>query len=293
MRHPQPGILAPLPRAARYLDFSLKPGADPHEALRRLVQHVDGANAVVGIGETLVVALDRSIAGLRLFPEHPVSNMTIPATPAALWIWLRGDERGELLNRGRKLESALADAFELSHVVEGFVHGSGRDLTGYEDGTENPVDEAAVAAAIVPETGGALAGSSFVAVQQWQHDFRAFEAMPRRQQDLAIGRERDSNDEIDDAPESSHVKRTAQEDFEPEAFVVRRSMPWINGERAGLHFVAFGASFDAFEAQLRRMCGADDGIVDALFSFTRPLTGAYFWCPPTRAGKLDLSELGL
>lgn len=49
--------------------------------------------------------------------------------------------------------------------------------------------------------------------------------MPRQQQDHTIGRERDSNEEIDDAPESAHVKRTTQESFEPEAFVLRRSMP--------------------------------------------------------------------
>ncbi len=58
-------------------------------------------------------------------------------------------------------------------------------------------------------------------------------------------------------------------------------------------FTAFGASFDAYEAQLKRMSGAEDGITDALFSFTRPLTGAYFWCPPLSDGKLDLTALGL
>jgi hypothetical protein len=31
--------------------------------------------------------------------------------------------------------------------------------------------------------------------------------------------------------------------------VLRRSMPWADGMRGGLNFVAFGKSFDAFEAQ--------------------------------------------
>jgi porphyrinogen peroxidase len=44
---------------------------------------------------------------------------------------------------------------------------------------------------------------------------------------------------------------------------------------------------------MRRMSGAEDGIVDGLFRFTQPLTGAYFWCPPLKGGKLDLSALGL
>jgi len=41
------------------------------------------------------------------------------------------------------------------------------------------------------------------------------------------------------------------------------------------------------------MVGGEDGIIDALFQFTWPLTGSYFWCPPMRAGKLDLRVLGL
>jgi porphyrinogen peroxidase len=68
-------------------------------------------------------------------------------------------------------------------------------------------------------------------------------------------------------------------------------MPWNDGARAGLVFVAFGRSLDAYEAQLRRMVGEEDGIVDALFGFTRPVSGAYFWCPPVKRGRLDLSRI--
>ena len=58
-------------------------------------------------------------------------------------------------------------------------------------------------------------------------------------------------------------------------------------------FVAFGHSFDAFEAQLKRMVGAEDGIVDALFGFTRPVNVGYYWCPAIKDGKLNLAPLGL
>ena len=94
--------------------------------------------------------------------------------------------------------------------------------------------------------------------------------------DYTIGRERESNEELDDAPTSAHVKRTAQESFSPEAFQLRRSMPWASEHRQGLLFVAFGNSFDPFEALMNRMVGADDGIVDALFDFSHPTTGSYF-----------------
>lgn len=53
-------------------------------------------------------------------------------------------------------------------------------------------------------------------------------------------------------------------------------------------FVAFGTSFDPFEAQLRRMVGLDDGIVDGCFQFFRPVTGGYYWCPSVADGLLEL-----
>ena len=117
--------------------------------------------------------------------------------------------------------------------------------------------------------------------------------MPAHDQDNSVGRRKSDNEELEDAPESAHVKRTAQESFSPEAFLLRRSMPWTAESNMGLMFVAFGRSFEAFEAQLRRMVGLEDGIVDAIFKFTRPLTGNYCWCPPLRDGRIDLSALGM
>ncbi len=293
MSGPQSGILAPLPPAARYLSFSLLQGADARGALRRIAAEVDGEQTVLGIGASLATALGRHVEGLTTFPSFAAAAVELPNTPAALWLWLRGEDRAALMQRERQIEALLADTFVLEHSLEGFLHRGGRDLTGYEDGTENPQGDDAAAAAIVAEDVATLAGSSFVAVQQWLHDFKRFDAMPKSMQDRVIGRERESNEELDDASECAHVKRTAQENFSPEAFVLRRSMAWIEGERAGLQFVAFGASFAAFEAQLKRMSGAEDGIVDGLFRFTRPLTGAYFWCPPMRAGAPDLRLLGV
>ena len=288
----QPGILLPIPQHARYLTFSLKIGANPRGPLRELRGEADGERIVAGIGESLALALGRDIEGLRAFPSWTGTGLDMPVTPSALWIWARGEERGELYHRTRRIERALAPAFRLEQVLDAFRHDGGRDLTGYEDGTENPKGGKARLAAIL-QAPSPLAGSSFAAVQQWEHRFERFEAMTPRSRDDAIGRRRSGNAEIAGAPLSAHVKRTAQEDFDPPAFVVRRSMPWADAMRGGLMFVAFGATLDAFEAQLRRMAGLDDGITDALFKFTRPVTGAYFWCPGIRRGQLDLAPLGL
>jgi len=293
MSEPQTAILAPLPALGRYLSFSARPQGELRAALRALAELADGERLVVGLGESLVRALGRNVPGLHNFASAVGPGLELPATPAALWCWLRGDDRGDLVHLTRKVQAAVDGALALDQVIEAFRHGGGRDLSGYEDGTENPTGEAAMEAAFVAGQGKGLDGASLVAVQQWLHDFGRFDAMSPREQDQTIGRRRSDNVELDDAPASAHVKRTAQESFEPEAFMLRRSMPWSEGVRSGLMFVAFGKSFDAFEVQLQRMIGAEDGITDALFRFTRPITGAYFWCPPLRDGRLDLRALGL
>ncbi len=292
MSTPQPAILLPVPPLARYLTFQLRSGAAGGAVVGALSALEPGDVAVVGLSASLVAAIGAEVPGLRSFPHLSGPGVESPATPAALWMWLRGTDRGDLVHRTRGLSRALAAAFVLDDVVDAFRYGAGDDLTGYEDGTENPTGDDAVAAAFVASAGPGLAGSSFVAVQRWRHDLDAFDAKSPRERDETIGRRRSDNEEMDDAPSSAHVKRTEQEGFEPPAFVLRRSMPWSDGTADGLVFVAFGASFDAFEAQLRRMMGLDDGVTDALFTFTRPLTGGYFWCPPVVGGRLDLRAIG-
>lgn len=108
------------------------------------------------------------------------------------------------------------------------------------------------------------------------------------ERDGSVGRRIVDNEELGDAPASAHVKRTAQESFSPPAFVLRRSMPWSDPEREGLVFVAFGKNLESYEAQLRRMLGLEDKITDALFRFTRPISGSYFYCPPCSRGRVQL-----
>jgi len=293
MQNVQTGILAPVPKLARYLIFSLEAGSKPGRSLASLLSLADGESLVVGLGQSLVRVLGGEIPGLRVFPTQFGTGLILPSSSAALWCWLRGEDRGRLLHSSKKIIAAVSSAFALDSVIDGFQYDNGRDLTGYLDGTENPQGKNASDAAIVSGKGTGLDGSSFVAVQQWILDFQRFAAMSAKDQDNAIGRRRSDNQELTAAPPSAHVKRTAQETFSPAAFVLRRSMPWADGPAGGLNFVAFGKSFDAFEAQLKRMVGAEDGITDGLFKFTRPVTGNYFWCPPMVKGRLDLRALNI
>ncbi len=287
----QPGILAPIPPCGRSMVFRLVPETDPRPALARLGAGFHPDWGVVGLGEPLLRALGTAVPGLRVFPSLAGPACSVPATQSGLWCLLRGEDRSALFDAGERVRALLDPAFVLDDAVDTFLYAGGRDLTGYEDGTENPKGDDAVEAALVA-TGAGLAGSSFVAVQRWAHDLDRFRRHTPAECDDIIGRRRDDNEELDDAPASAHVKRSAQESFSPPAFMLRRSMPWAGTCEQGLEFIAYGKSLDAFETMMRRMAGLEDGIVDALFTFSRPVTGGYYWCPPIKAGRLDFSALG-
>jgi putative iron-dependent peroxidase len=294
MNSSQPGILEPIPAHAKYLFYDQIPGGNAAESLQRLADFADGTEIVVGLGQSLTLKFGVEIPGLRCFPAQCSADIDIPSTSAALLCWLRGNDRGELLHRSRQLNALLADSFLARDCIDAFRFGAGRDLTGYEDGTENPTGKEALAAAFLNDAGPGLDGSSFMATQQWLHDFDAFSALTTTEADNSIGRRLSDNVELEDAPASAHVKRTAQESFTPEAFMLRRSMPWsVPEDEGGLFFVAFGKSFYAFEAQIARMTGKEDGIPDALFQYSRPIGGSYFWCPPMDEDRLDFRALKL
>lgn len=293
MKNIQNGILEKENTMARYLSFSIVSEQGLATSLNDLISFIDTDSTVIGIGLSLVDVLGGNISGLCTFPAQTANGYEIPSTPTALWCWLRGNDRGELFHRSRKIESLLSPGFVLNDVIDASSYNSNRDLSGYEDGTENPVDNEAERVAIISNSGAGIDGGSFVAVQQWLHDFEMLDDMTSDKKDDVIGRHIKDNEEFDEAPESAHVKRSAQESFDPEAFMLRRSMPWVEGVDGGLVFVSFATSFKPFEMILDRMLGKEDSIPDALFTFTKPITGAYYWCPPTKDGRLDLTRLNL
>src|SRR5207253_4213751 len=114
MSYYQPGILAtPVPSQARHMFFALESVEALPTGIDQLRQLVDGKTAVVGFGESLVQALGGRIDGLRAFPALAGVGVDNPSTQHALWCWLHGEDRGELLHRSRAVEAALAPALRL------------------------------------------------------------------------------------------------------------------------------------------------------------------------------------
>lgn len=283
-------ILMPPPASARFLTLRLTGQGQLTEGLRALADHEDAA-VIAGVGAPLAEALGQAVPGLYPFPSSLAPLM--PATQQALWLACLHDDRGDQLDAALRATELLGPAFAVVEEVDCFTYRGGRDLSGFVDGTANPSGDDATAAAIIAGRGAGLDGGSFVSVQRWVHDLAAIHSLSEVARDHVIGRRLADDEELADAPASAHVKRTAQEAFDPEAFVVRRSMPWGDAREHGLLFIAYGESLDRFSRLARRMVGKDDGIVDALFSFSRAVTGGMYFCPPLLRGRLDLRALGL
>jgi putative iron-dependent peroxidase len=283
---PQSGILALPPNHAHYVTLALAPGGEPRTVIDRLREVRCDDSIVVGLGEPLIRAVGATMPGLATFPALSGAGVAIPSTQAAVWIQGRAEDAGDSLRVVRRVVAALGNHVHVDEDVACFKHDIGRDLSDFEDGTENPKGDAAIAAALTAD------GGSFVAAQRWIHDLGRLESFTARSRDELIGRNLDTNEELPDPPPRAHIKRSQQEAFDPPAFMVRRSMPYGRVADNGLYFVAYVAALSTFERVLRRMIGNDDGIVDGLFQFSRPVSGGHYWCPPTIDGRLDLRAIG-
>ena len=79
MGEPQTAILAPGPRFGRYLFFNLVPDEDPGEAVAALAELPVDDDILVGIGNSLVLAANASIEGLKAFPSLTGPGVEDPA----------------------------------------------------------------------------------------------------------------------------------------------------------------------------------------------------------------------
>ncbi len=287
----QPFILSKPLESGLSLSLGLAPGADALKALKRLGGGFELSWGTLGLGEPLVRALGKTVPGLSTFPAMSAPAAGVPSTQQAAWMMLAGLTQGDIFANLQAIKTLLGPDLVIADAMPTF-HNASRDLTGYEDGTENPKGRKAERAALVAE-GAGLAGSSFVAVQRWVHDLDYFNSLSQSRRDNSIGRRLADNEELESAPKSAHVKRTAQEQFEPNGFMLRRSMSFANERSKGLEFIAYVAHLDTFARQMRHMAGLDDGIADALFTFSRPVTGGYYWCPPAKGNRPDLRIFGL
>lgn len=276
-----------------FVEFDLHADADPHGALEALAVSINvpttyGVNVVLGVRPSLWASVSDGESvpeGVHDFSD-PISGagVSMPATQHDVWVWVAGSSRSQVFDIARQVATDVKSWFTVASETTGWVYQHNRDLTGFEDGTENPSALEAAGIVAVPE-GQPGAGSSVLLYQLWEHKSLDWEALDGHTQEEIIGRTKLDSVELDEDanPESSHVNRTVVEVDDEELEIFRRNVAYGDMTTHGTVFVGF--SFDQWrmEEMLRRMVGVDGGPADRLTEFTTPLSGSWYVCPSTQA----------
>ena len=287
--HVQPGVLDESTTSHCVQQYEVVGGVDV-AALRAAIGDIrDLAGAergpdhvVVAIGASLLGTLAPSEmpAGMRPFtPVEGIDGHRVPATQDDLLVWFSSATADRCLSGAWLARSALDGLAELTEETHGFQYFDHQDITGFEDGTENPKGDERLDVAAIAE--GPSAGGSFVVAMRWVHDLKAFERLKVDEQELVFGRTKDGSQELDPLPECAHIERVVMTDESgDEREIYRRSFPYGTTDELGLFFLAFHSDIDTFQDMLDRMYGVTDGLRDKLTDVSHPLTAAYYVAPP-------------
>ena len=290
---PQHGIFSIGTRSHHHLQLDVAPGVDEAAlmaALREIREQattIAGVNIVVGLGATLA----RSVipawvpADLEPFATIEGGGVSFPADQHDLWIWLHGSSPDGLFDVARRAAVLLHELAAVVAEQPCFTYQASLDLTGFEDGTENPPLDEAVEVAVIPE-GSRGAGGSVVLLQRWVHDLDGFEALDEAAQCQVFGRDRHTQEELPEHVRSprSHISRVVIEDDDAEELqVFRRSTAFGGVLEHGLQFLAFAPDVERLKRMLHRMVGYGDALTDALTDFSRSTGAAWYVAPPVEA----------
>ena len=294
---PQP-VVAKLTSAAIFLVVTLNPEPQHEEPVRALCGDMSSLLRAIGFrdpdGRLSCIMGFGSDAWDRLFGQprpvdlHPFREIKgqhhAVSTPGDILFHIRAMRMDLCFELTTQILSRLGDAVARADEVHGFKYFDERDLLGFVDGTENPVDQDAIAAAIIGDEDPHFAGGSYVIVQKYLHDLKAWNTVPVEQQENIIGRAKFSDIEQADAakaPYAHNVLTNIEKDGE-QLQIVRDNMPFgdVSKGEFGTYFIGYARSPDRTEQMLTNMfVGNPPGNYDRLLDFSKAVTGTLFFVP--------------
>lgn len=206
--------------------------------------------------------------------DEPVAGIAaheLPATQHDLVVWLAGASYDVVFDTSRSIVAELMGRARLAHEMVGWRDHHDLDLTGFEDGTENPSIVEATSVALVP-AGRPGESGSILLLQPWEHDAISWEGLPVASQEAIIGRRKSDSEELDPRPPTSDVARTDQDRF---GKIFRRNVAYGTVAQHGTIFVGFCGSQVPLREMLESMVGRGSEPPDQLTSVARAVTGAY------------------
>lgn len=215
---------------------------------------------------------------IRSGPRHAVS------TPGDLIFHIRAKRMDLCFELASQIMARLNGAVSTADEVHGFRYFDERDVLGFVDGTENPSGSVAADAVFIGGEDPRFAGGSYVIVQKYLHNLRAWNSLPTETQEKIIGRSKVSDIELDDSvkPTSAHNALTVIEENGKEIKILRDNMPFGRPGHAefGTYFIGYSRSPRTIEQMLTNMfIGRPPGNYDRILDFSTPVTGSLFFIP--------------
>src|SRR5580698_2658669 len=292
-------VVGPLTRAAIFLVVCIRQDEDAYTDLRAFCGGLSGLiRAVefrdVDAGLTCVTgfasdAWDKLFGELRPAELHPFQEIRAGSrhavsTPGDILFHIRAKRTDLCFELAMQIMESIGDVVSVADEVHGFRYFDDRDVMGFVDGTENPRGQAAREAAIVGSEDPSFAGGSYVIVQKYLHDMKAWNALPVEMQERIIGRRKLSDVELSDAdkPAYAHNALTNIEENGRQLQILRDNMPFGrpgHGE-FGTYFIGYSRTPRITEIMLENMfVGQPPGNYDRLLDFSHPVTGNLFFVP--------------
>ena len=294
---PQPILSLPT-EAAIFLVLTVRPGSEAEvgvaledtSGLKRSVGfRVPEAelSLVVGIGAGLWDRLTGRPrpAGLHPFRELNGARHRAVATPGDLLFHIRAHRFDLCFELAQRLTERLRGLAVVVDEVHGFRSFDERDVLGFVDGTENPEGVAAGEAVLIGDEDAAFAGGSYVIVQKYVHDLRAWDALSTEEQELVIGRTKLNDIELpdEDKPPNSHLALNVIEGPDgEERQIMRFNMPFgrVGADEFGTYYIAYARTSELIEQMLTNMfIGNPPGNTDRILDFSTAVTGTLFFVP--------------
>ncbi|MES2184063.1 MAG: Dyp-type peroxidase [Pseudomonadota bacterium] len=291
-------VAAKLTHAAIFLVVTLNPEPSGDEAVRALCTDLASLLRAIGFRNTdrrlsCVMGFgsqgwDRLFGLPRPAELHPFREIKgvhhAVSTPGDILFHIRATHMDLCFELAAQVMSRIGDGVTAVDEVHGFKYFDERDLLGFVDGTENPVDQDAIDATTIGDEDRAFTGGSYVIVQKYLHDLKAWNKVPVEQQEGIIGRKKLSDIELADAekPSYAHNVLTTIEENGEELDIVRDNMPFgdVGKGEFGTYFIGYARSPTRIERMLNNMfVGLPPGNYDRLLDFSRAVTGTLFFVP--------------
>jgi putative iron-dependent peroxidase len=297
MPNPQHAILTNLTKYQWYTHMSRTEGADLG-VIKEAMRTVRALGAETGVtkatnvcllfGPTLLADMTDDVPeDFQPYPGYESPDGKVAkATQEELLLWIHSEDKDLCWEAQFNFRNAVAGHMTVARETPTFIYRNSLDLTGFIDGTGNPVPEDQHDRAVVPD-GKPGAGGSFCIAQRWVHDLAYFNSLSPGDQENVFGRTKEDSTKLPVQVPTSHLAHvelregtTADESTPKRGEMVRRSTPYaFHDGTVGLYFMGFCREQAPMRERMEAIYGNNGHARDAITDYSTPASGSFYFAP--------------